>query len=120
MLYVHLFDGGTWCVALARHSSSFARCAHPPKHTHTHTPPHARTRTHTRTHTHTHTHPWSPHTTGGKLRVLTHCNTGSLATAGWGTALGVIRTLHERGLLEHAYCTETRPYNQGESCDAFG
>ncbi len=31
---------------------------------------------------------------GGQLRVLTHCNTGSLATAGFGTALGVIRALH--------------------------
>lgn len=50
---------------------------------------------------------------GGKVRVLTHCNTGSLATAAYGTALGVIRALHEAGLLEHAYCTETRPYNQG-------
>jgi methylthioribose-1-phosphate isomerase len=35
----------------------------------------------------------------GKLRVLTHCNTGSLATAGFGTALGVIRALHE--LVSH-------------------
>lgn len=52
-------------------------------------------------------------TSSGKVRVLTHCNTGSLATAGYGTALGIIRMLHERGLLEHAYCTETRPYNQG-------
>ena len=51
---------------------------------------------------------------GRKLRVLTHCNTGSLATAAYGTALGVIRSLHVRGQLEHAYCTETRPYNQGE------
>lgn len=50
---------------------------------------------------------------GGKLRVLTHCNTGSLATAGYGTALGVIRSLNEQGALEHAFCTETRPYNQG-------
>ncbi len=48
-----------------------------------------------------------------QVRVLTHCNTGSLATAGYGTALGVIRALHEAGKLEHAYCTETRPYNQG-------
>lgn len=31
----------------------------------------------------------------GLVRVLTHCNTGSLATAGYGTALGVIRSLHE-------------------------
>ena len=49
----------------------------------------------------------------GKLRVLTHCNTGSLATAAYGTALGVVRSLHALGRLEHAYCTETRPYNQG-------
>lgn len=48
-----------------------------------------------------------------KLRILTHCNTGSLATAEYGTALGVIRAAAESGQLEHAYCTETRPYNQG-------
>lgn len=36
----------------------------------------------------------------------------SLATAGYGTALGVIRALHSEGLLEKAYCTETRPFNQ--------
>ena len=51
--------------------------------------------------------------------VLTHCNTGSLATAGYGTALGVIRMLHELGVLKHAYCTETRPYNQGSRLTAF-
>ena len=55
----------------------------------------------------------------GKLRVLTHCNTGSLATAAYGTALGVVRALHEQGHLEHAYCTETRPYNQGARLTAF-
>ena len=49
----------------------------------------------------------------GKLRVLTHCNTGALATAAYGTALGVVRALAAAGALEHAYCTETRPYNQG-------
>ena len=53
----------------------------------------------------------SPRASGG-VRVLTHCNTGSLATAAYGTALGVIRSLHEQGRLEHAYCCETRPYNQ--------
>lgn len=37
---------------------------------------------------------------------------GSLATAGFGTALGVIRALSEKGLLEACFCTETRPYNQ--------
>lgn len=36
---------------------------------------------------------------GGKLKVLTHCNTGSLATAGYGTALGVVRSLHAAGNL---------------------
>ena len=56
---------------------------------------------------------------GAKVSVLTHCNTGSLATAGYGTALGVIRSLHERGQLEHAYCTETRPYNQGCRLTAY-
>lgn len=54
-----------------------------------------------------------------KLSVLTHCNTGSLATAGFGTALGVIRALHTEGVLERAYCTETRPFNQGSRLTAF-
>lgn len=56
---------------------------------------------------------------GGKVSVLTHCNTGSLATAGYGTALGVIRSLHVNGSLQHAFCTETRPYNQGSRLTAF-
>jgi len=46
-------------------------------------------------------------------RVLTHCNTGALATGGHGTALGVIRTAHARGLLAQVYNTETRPWLQG-------
>uniref|UniRef100_A0A8D2L3T0 Methylthioribose-1-phosphate isomerase n=1 Tax=Varanus komodoensis TaxID=61221 RepID=A0A8D2L3T0_VARKO len=54
-----------------------------------------------------------------KVIVLTHCNTGSLATAGYGTALGVIRSLHAMGHLEHVYCTETRPYNQGARLTAY-
>ncbi|RYG99710.1 hypothetical protein EON65_50035 [archaeon] len=49
-----------------------------------------------------------------KIRVLTICNTGSLATAGYGTALGVVRALHEANKLEQVYACETRPYNQGE------
>ncbi|KAI4459571.1 methylthioribose-1-phosphate isomerase [Holotrichia oblita] len=58
------------------------------------------------------------------LRVLTHCNTGSLATAGYGTALGVIRSLFASKrlavyILEHVYCTETRPYNQGARLTAY-
>ncbi|XP_037674130.1 methylthioribose-1-phosphate isomerase [Choloepus didactylus] len=56
---------------------------------------------------------------GGKVAVLTHCNTGALATAGYGTALGVIRSLHNLGRLEQAFCTETRPYNQGSRLTAF-
>lgn len=54
-----------------------------------------------------------------EIRVLTHCNTGSLATAGYGTALGVIRSLHGTGRLTQAYCTETRPYNQGARLTAY-
>lgn len=57
--------------------------------------------------------------TESSVRVLTHCNTGSLATAGYGTALGVVRKLHELNRLEHVYCTETRPYNQGARLTAF-
>ncbi|KAL4870607.1 hypothetical protein BDV12DRAFT_207376 [Aspergillus spectabilis] len=54
-----------------------------------------------------------------KATVLTHCNTGSLATSGYGTALGVIRSLVSNDTLQHAYCTETRPYNQGSRLTAF-
>lgn len=54
-----------------------------------------------------------------KISVLTHCNTGSLATSGHGTALGIIRTLFSKSQLQHAFCTETRPYNQGSRLTAF-
>lgn len=53
------------------------------------------------------------------VKVLTHCNTGSLATAGYGTALGVVRKLHEMNRLDRVYLTETRPYNQGARLTAF-
>lgn len=43
----------------------------------------------------------------------------SLATAGHGTALGIIRSLHEQSALQQAYCTETRPYNQGSRLTAY-
>lgn len=56
---------------------------------------------------------------GRNVQLLTHCNTGSLATAGYGTALGVIRSIHEQGRLAQAYCTETRPYNQGARLTAY-
>ncbi|MEW9572479.1 S-methyl-5-thioribose-1-phosphate isomerase [Rhodanobacter sp. Si-c] len=45
--------------------------------------------------------------------VLTHCNTGSLATAGFGTALGVIRAGVAQGRIERVYAGETRPWQQG-------
>jgi methylthioribose-1-phosphate isomerase len=45
--------------------------------------------------------------------VLTHCNTGSLATAGFGTALGVIRAGVAEGRIARVFATETRPWNQG-------
>ncbi|GAB4316690.1 MAG: S-methyl-5-thioribose-1-phosphate isomerase [Candidatus Sumerlaeia bacterium] len=46
-------------------------------------------------------------------RILTHCNTGGLATAGFGTALGVICTAHEQGKAPHVFVDETRPLLQG-------
>jgi methylthioribose-1-phosphate isomerase len=49
----------------------------------------------------------------GPLRVHTHCNTGSLACLGWGTALGVIRALHAGGALGRVIVDETRPLLQG-------
>lgn len=52
-------------------------------------------------------------TTRRPLRVLTHCNTGSLATTAWGTALGIVRELYERGEVEMVYADETRPLLQG-------
>lgn len=54
-----------------------------------------------------------------QLKVMTICNTGSLATAGYGTALGVVRSLNKEGILDHAYCLETRPYNQGSRLTAY-
>lgn len=47
------------------------------------------------------------------LRILTHCNTGALATSAWGTAYGIIHELHDRGALETVYADETRPLLQG-------
>ncbi|KAK5951728.1 S-methyl-5-thioribose-1-phosphate isomerase [Knufia fluminis] len=54
-----------------------------------------------------------------ELSILTICNTGSLATAGYGTALGVIRSLHNAQCLTRAYASETRPYNQGSRLTAY-
>jgi methylthioribose-1-phosphate isomerase len=52
-------------------------------------------------------------------RILTHCNTGGLATVGIGTALGVIRKAHEQGKKIHVYVDETRPLLQGARLTAW-
>lgn len=51
--------------------------------------------------------------------VLTHCNTGSLATGGHGTALGVIRAAWHHKLIDHVYADETRPWLQGARLTAW-
>jgi methylthioribose-1-phosphate isomerase len=51
--------------------------------------------------------------------VLTHCNAGALATAGYGTALGVIRAAVEAGKKIHVYADETRPFLQGARLTAW-
>ncbi|MFH7439481.1 S-methyl-5-thioribose-1-phosphate isomerase, partial [Pseudomonas syringae pv. tagetis] len=50
---------------------------------------------------------------GNLQPVLTHCNTGALATGGFGTALGGIRAAHLEGMIERVYADETRPWLQG-------
>lgn len=52
-------------------------------------------------------------------RVLTHCNAGALATAGYGTALGVIRKAHRQGKVQEVYVDETRPVLQGARLTAW-
>jgi len=61
---------------------------------------------------------------GGRLLpeaggVLTHCNAGALATCGYGTALGVIRSAVEQGKRIHVYADETRPFLQGARLTAW-
>jgi methylthioribose-1-phosphate isomerase len=51
--------------------------------------------------------------------VLTHCNAGALATCGYGTALGVIRSAVEQGKRIHVYADETRPFLQGARLTAW-
>jgi methylthioribose-1-phosphate isomerase len=53
------------------------------------------------------------------MRVLTHCNTGSLACVGYGTALGVIRAAHETGRDLRVWADETRPVLQGARLTAW-
>ena len=52
-------------------------------------------------------------------RVLTHCNTGGLATGGYGTALGAVRAAWEAGLVERVWVDETRPLLQGARLTAW-
>jgi len=52
-------------------------------------------------------------------RVLTHCNTGGLATGGYGSALGAVRAAWEAGLVEHVWVDETRPLLQGARLTAW-
>jgi len=54
-----------------------------------------------------------------KLRLLTHCNAGALATAGYGTALGVVRSAWSAGRLTRLYADETRPRLQGAKLTAW-
>ncbi len=51
--------------------------------------------------------------------ILTHCNAGALATAGYGTALGVIRSAFRSGKIDKVYATETRPWLQGARLTAW-
>lgn len=55
----------------------------------------------------------------GPTAVITHCNTGGLATGGWGTALGVIRSAFAEGRVTHVFADETRPWLQGARLTAW-
>ncbi len=54
-----------------------------------------------------------------KANIIHHCNTGSLATVDYGTALGVVRAAHEHGKQVHVYVDETRPRLQGAKLTAW-
>ncbi|GAB2917350.1 S-methyl-5-thioribose-1-phosphate isomerase [Streptomyces mayteni] len=56
---------------------------------------------------------------GGRFRILTHCNTGALVSAGGGTALAVVRAAHEAGELRRLWVDETRPLLQGARLTAY-
>ncbi|MFP3901877.1 MAG: S-methyl-5-thioribose-1-phosphate isomerase [Acidimicrobiia bacterium] len=57
--------------------------------------------------------------THGRLRLHTHCNAGALACVEWGTALGIVRALHDDGAVAHVYAGETRPLLQGARLTAW-
>ena len=54
-----------------------------------------------------------------RARLLTHCNTGALATGGFGSALGAVRAAWDAGLVEHVWVDETRPLLQGARLTAW-
>lgn len=56
---------------------------------------------------------------GGQQQLMTHCNAGALATAGFGTALGVIRAAYLDGLVSKVHVNETRPWLQGARLTAW-
>jgi methylthioribose-1-phosphate isomerase len=56
---------------------------------------------------------------GPGTRALTHCNAGGLATGGYGSAVGALRTAWERGSIEHVFVDETRPLLQGSRLTAW-
>jgi methylthioribose-1-phosphate isomerase len=56
---------------------------------------------------------------GEGARALTHCNAGALATCGYGTAVGVLRSAHDAGRLAHVWVDETRPVLQGARLTAW-
>ena len=62
---------------------------------------------------------WGQDLIPGKAHVLTHCNAGALATAGYGTALGVIRAAVEAGKEIEVFADETRPFLQGARLTAW-
>jgi methylthioribose-1-phosphate isomerase len=55
----------------------------------------------------------------GPTQVITHCNAGALATGGYGTALGVIRSAFAAGRIGHVFADETRPWMQGTRLTAW-
>ncbi|MCT2584668.1 S-methyl-5-thioribose-1-phosphate isomerase [Actinophytocola gossypii] len=62
---------------------------------------------------------WLTDRIDGPVAVHTHCNAGGLACVEWGTALGVVRSLHDRNRLRHVYVDETRPLLQGARLTAW-
>lgn len=55
----------------------------------------------------------------GPTDIITHCNAGAMATGGYGTALGVVRSAHAAGKIRRVYADETRPWMQGARLTAW-